>query len=470
MMQNLKFPNNFLWGGATAAFQIEGAWNEGGKGVTTLDMLDHGGRNIKKNVLNEIPKFSLYHTAIDFYHTYPDDIKLLSELGVKALRISISWARIFPNGDDSEPNETGLAFYDKVLDELLKYNIQPVVTINHFDLPINLSIKYGGWKNKKLINLYRKYAQTIFLRYRNKVKYWLTFNEINISLKSPYIGAGVLLNENDDKEKVIFQALHNQFVASAFAVADGHKINPDFKIGMMLAGQITYPYSANPDDSLKAYQEDELSFLCSDVQVKGKYPKWVLNYWEKNNIHIDTTADELKIIADNKVDFIGISYYSSKCTSVDDKLKKEYVKGNIFDTLKNPYLKQTEWGWQEDPVGLRLLLNRLWNRYNLPIFIVENGLGAKDTVTSSNKINDQYRIEYLNQHINAVAQAINDGIEIIGYLIWGIIDLVSASEGQMSKRYGVIYVDIDDNGCGSGKRLKKESFYWFKKTIENNGN
>ncbi len=468
MINQRRFPDTFLWGGASAAFQVEGAWEEDGKGPTTCDLIK-GGKNLKDSIPKSFPKTSLYYKGIDFYHRYKEDIALLKEMGVKAYRLSICWARIFPKGIETEPNETGLQFYDDVLDELIRSGIEPVVTINHFDLPLYLSEQYGGWRDRRLVEYYEHYCETIFRRYKDKVKYWMTFNEINISLKIPFVGGGIRFKEGENREQVIYQALHHQFLASAKAVKMGHEINPDFKIGMMLAGHITYPMTSNPKDYWKAYREDNDSLFCADVQAKGRYPQRMWNEWEKKNIQIAMGGDDLDIIEKNTADFIGISYYASKCTSADPEMQKNFIEGNIFDTLPNPYLEKSEWGWQMDPTGLRILLNQLNDRYGKPIFIVENGLGARDTVNQDGTIDDMYRIDYLEKHISSVADALDDGVDVIGYLMWGIIDLVSASNCLMSKRYGTVYVDLDDEGQGTLERRKKKSFEWYRNVIEHNG-
>lgn len=474
-MENLikKFPEGFLWGGATAANQCEGAYNEGGKGLSTADILTSGSRTTPRRITPVLEEGAYYpsHEAIDFYHRYKEDIKLFAEMGFKVFRMSIAWTRIFPNGDDAEPNEEGLKFYDNVFAELKKYNIEPLVTISHYEAPYNLTKKYNGWANRKVIDFYVKYCETIFKRYRDVVKYWLTFNEIN-ALTMPFgtfiagaimpEGNGELTNSESNNEQIRYQALHHQLVASAKAVKLGHEINKNFKIGCMIAYMCTYPLTCKPEDVLLAQQKDNLSnFLCSDVQVRGAYPGFAKRYFKENNINIVMEEDDEKTLKEGCVDFYTFSYYMSNCISSDPN--QEEIGGNLSMGLKNPYLKASDWGWQIDPKGLRWSLNNIYNRYQIPIMVVENGLGAVDTVEADGSINDDYRIEYLREHIKEMKEAIADGVDLIGYTTWGCIDLVSASTGEMEKRYGFIYVDKDNEGKGTLKRIPKKVFIGIRK-------
>ncbi|APO46388.1 6-phospho-beta-glucosidase [Paenibacillus xylanexedens] len=469
------FPENFLWGGATAANQLEGAYLEGGKGLTTVDLIPIGANrwNIALGNLDSYePKtgeFYPSHEAIDFYHRYKEDIALFAEMGFKCLRLSIAWARIFPNGDEAEPNEAGLQFYDDVFDELLKYNIEPVVTICHFDVPVHLVETYGGWKNRKMIGFFEKYAATLFNRYSNKVKYWMTFNEINMLLHLPYIGAGIVLQDGENKDQVLYQAAHHELVASALAVKACHEIIPGAQIGCMLAAGMVYPYSSNPDDVWKAMEKDRESFFFIDVQSKGAYPGYTKRFFRENDIWIDMQPEDAEILMQNTVDYIGFSYYASRCTSTDPEILKDSTEGNVFGSVKNPYLQASEWGWTIDPKGLRITCNQLHDRYGKPLFIVENGLGATDVLLDNDSVEDDYRIEYLNSHFAEMAEAIQDGVELIGYTSWGPIDLVSAGTGEMKKRYGYIYVDRNNDGTGTLRRVKKKSFHWYKDVIASNG-
>lgn len=470
-----SFPDNFLWGGATAANQIEGAYLDDGKGLTTVDLLPTGPKrnDIAKGKLDSFNpiegEFYPSHQAIDFYNRYKEDIALFAEMGFKCFRLSISWARIFPNGDDSEPNEAGLQFYDDVFDELLKYNIEPVVTICHFDIPVNLIKNYGGWKNRKMIDLFERYSKTLFNRYKNKVKYWMTFNEINMLLHLPYTGAGIVFEEGENKDQVLYQAAHHELLASALAVKACHEIIPDAMIGCMLAAGCAYPYSSNPDDMLKVIEMERDSYFLIDVQSKGVYPEYAKRFFRENNIELQFEDGDLELLKQHTVDYIGFSYYASRCTSADPEVLKNFTDGNIFGSVVNPYLETSEWGWTIDPKGIRITCNQIYDRYGKPLFIVENGLGAKDKLLDDDTVEDDYRIDYLDRHFAEIAEAIQDGVDIIGYTSWGPIDLVSNGTGEMDKRYGYIYVDRNNDGSGTLRRIKKKSFYWYKNIIANNG-
>lgn len=474
-MKNNKMPDGFLWGGATAANQCEGAYLEGGKGLSIIDIVPAGKNRFpvmmgKMKVLDCLEdEFYPSHEAIDFYHHYKEDIALFAEMGFKCFRLSISWTRIFPNGDDNEPNEAGLKFYDDVFDECLKYGIEPLVTITHFDVPVNLIEKLGSWRNREMVTLYERLCEVLFTRYKDKVKYWLTFNEINMLLHLPFIGAGLSFEEGDDKKTLKYQAAHHQLVASAKVTKLAKSINPGFQIGCMLAAGSTYPHTCEPNDVFEALEKDRENYFFTDVQSRGKYPNYALKMFEREGIELQLEDDDLKVLEENTVDFVSFSYYSSRVASADPKVN-EKTEGNVFASIKNPYLKASEWGWQIDPVGLRTTLNNIYDRYQKPLFIVENGLGAVDVVEEDGSINDDYRIDYLQKHIEAMKDAVNiDGVDLLGYTPWGCIDLVSASTGEMKKRYGFIYVDKDNQGKGSLKRSKKKSFDWYKKVIASNG-
>ena len=470
----MAFPKEFLWGGAIAANQAEGAYLEGGKGLTTVDLLPTGKKRFDI-MLGNLPsyeplkgEFYPSHEAIDFYHRYKEDIALFAEMGFKALRLSISWARIFPNGDDSTPNEEGLKFYDEIFDELINYGIEPVVTIAHFDVPIGLVKKYGSWKNRKLVGFFETYAKTLFKRYQEKVKYWMTFNEINMLLHLPFVGAGLVFEEGEDQTKIKYQAAHHQLVASSLAVKAAQEVNPDMKVGCMLAAGQTYPYSCNPDDVLSAMEKDRESFFFIDVQSRGKYPGYAKRFFKENNITIKMEEQDEEILAKYTVDYIGFSYYASRTTSTNPDINK-HTAGNVFGSIENPYLDKSEWGWTIDPKGFRITANQLYDRYQKPLFVVENGLGAIDTIDENGEIQDDYRIDYMRKHVSEMGEAIKDGVEIIGYTSWGPIDIVSASTGEMKKRYGYIYVDKDNEGNGTLTRSKKKSFNWYKNVIASNG-
>jgi 6-phospho-beta-glucosidase len=466
-----QLPKGFLWGGAVAANQCEGAWNVDGKGVSTADVATGGAVDKAREYTDGVIEGKYYpsHEAIDFYHHYKGDIALLAEMGFKCFRTSIAWTRIFPIGDEAEPNEEGLKFYDNLFDECLKYGIEPVVTISHYEMPYGLVEKYGAWRDRRLVDFYVNYCKTIFTRYKDKVKYWMTFNEINVITLHPFIPAGIKLKEGENKEQVIYQAAHHQLVASAKAVKLGHEINPDFKIGCMLLYPLTYAETCNPDDVQAANEAMNNHYFFTDVHVRGYYPNYKKRYFERNNITINMEAEDEEILKQGKVDYIGFSYYMT-LVATSDKEKQSAAGGNMLGGIKNPYLKASDWGWQVDPVGLRISLNNLYDRYQVPLFIVENGFGAVDKVEEDGSINDDYRIDYLRKHIIEMKKAVAiDGVELLGYTPWGCIDLISAGTGEMKKRYGFIYVDKDNEGKGTLERSRKKSFYWYKKVIATNG-
>ncbi|MGL4570446.1 MAG: 6-phospho-beta-glucosidase [Clostridium sp.] len=467
----MKFSENFLWGGAVAANQCEGAYDVDGKGLSTADVMTAGSKTVRREITDGIVDNKNYpsHEAIDFYHRYKDDIKMLAEMGFKCFRLSINWTRIFPNGDDEIANEAGLKFYDDVFDECIKYSIEPVVTISHYETPYNLTKKYGAWRSRKCIDFYVNYCKTIFKRYKDKVKYWMTFNEINCIALMPFIPAGIILEKGENQAQVSYQAAHHQFIASAKAVKIGHEINPNFKIGMMMLYPLTYAETCNPLDNLAQMKMMDIHYLFSDVQAKGYYTNKAKKFLASKNVILKMEDGDEEILKEGKVDYVGFSYYMSMIAS-SNQLGKEVSLGNMLAGVKNPYLKASDWGWQIDPVGLRLSLNDLYDRYQLPVFLVENGLGAHDKVEADGSIHDSYRIEYLREHIKQMKLAVNeDGVDLMGYTPWGCIDLVSASTGEMEKRYGFIYVDKDNEGKGTLNRSRKDSFYWYKKVIETNG-
>jgi len=457
-----EFPQDFLWGGALAANQAEGAYREDGKGLTTSDMQPQG---ILGPVVQRQPgDASIKDIAIDFYHRYPEDISLFAEMGFTCLRVSIAWARLFPQGDEQVPNEAGLAWYDKLFDELARHGIQPLVTLSHYEMPWGLVQNYGGWGNRQLITFFERYARTVFARYRSKVKLWLTFNEINMSLHAPLTGVGL---QGDVSQAEIYQAIHHQLVASALAVKACHELIPDARIGNMLLGGLLYPLTCKPDDVLAALQENQRWQFFGDVQCRGRYPGYIKRYFREQNITLCTEPADFEALS-HTVDFVSFSYYMSGCATADASQAAK-LRGNILDMVPNPHLDSSEWGWQIDPVGLRTLLNLLWDRYQKPLFIVENGLGAQDKPDADGQIHDDYRIRYVNDHLVQVWEAINDGVEVMGYTYWGPIDLVSASKAEMTKRYGFIYVDRHQDGSGTLKRSRKKSFYWYRDVIRSRG-
>ncbi|NRF63187.1 glycoside hydrolase family 1 protein [Vibrio coralliilyticus] len=455
------FPKHFLWGGAIAANQVEGSFDLDGKGLSTSDMLPNG--ILSPHQTRQQRTEGIKDLAIDFYQRYPEDIALFNEMGFNCLRLSIAWTRIFPNGDESEPNEEGLAYYDRIFDELAKHDITPFVTLSHYEMPYALVENYGGWASRELIGFFERYARTVFERYQNKVKLWLTFNEINMSLHAPFTGVGLA---EEASEQAIYQAIHHQLVANAKAVKLCHEIIPDAKIGNMLLGALNYPYTCNPDDVIAAMQENNKWLFFGDVQTRGRYPGYMLRYFREKGIEIDMQPGDVEELASASVDFISFSYYASGCASADPKQKEV---GNIVDSVPNPYLEKSQWGWLIDPKGLRILLNFLYDRYQKPLFIVENGLGARDEINANGEIEDDYRIAYLNDHLVQAREAILDGVELMGFTSWGPIDLVANSTAEMSKRYGYIYVDRHDDGSGTLERKRKKSFFWYQDVIRTHG-
>lgn len=466
---------NFLWGGATAANQAEGGVLEGGRGLSNVDLLPTG-PDRKKVASGDLEmlewKDGYYYPAkeaIDMYHRYMEDIQLFAEMGFKVYRMSLSWSRIFPNGDDLEPNEEGLVFYESIFEELKKHNIEPLVTIAHFDVPIHLTKEYGGWRNRKLVDFYSRYAETVLKRYKGLVKYWLTINEINILLHQPFVGGGIVFKEGENKLEINYQAAHHQLLASALATKIAHEVDSENMVGCMLAGGSHYPYTCRPEDYQEAINRDREGYFFIDVQARGKYPNYALKKFEREGLNIQMEEGDHAILAASPVDFVTFSYYCSRTVSAHSE---DYAQatGNLFPSIKNEHLPSTEWGWQIDPLGLRNSLNQMYDRYQKPLFIVENGLGAIDIPDENGYVADDYRIDYLKKHVQALKDAVEiDGVELLGYTTWGCIDLVAASTGQMSKRYGFIYVDRDDEGKGTLNRTKKKSFEWYKKVIASNG-
>lgn len=468
---------DFLWGGAVAAHQLEGGWQEGGKGISLADVMTAGGNGIPRKITDGVQDGLIYpnHDAIDFYHHYEDDIRLFAEMGFKCFRTSIAWTRIFPNGDEEEPNEAGLQFYDDMFDCMKRYGIEPVITISHFEMPYHLVKQYGGFRNRKCIDFFVKFAKTCFERYKHKVKYWMTFNEINnqSDFKSQnwaFMNSGVLWTEEeqDKKEQLMYQAAHYELVASAKAVAIGHEINPDFMIGCMIAMVPIYPYSCDPKDMMLSVSAMQKRYWFADVHARGKYPRYLEQYWKNNHISLDITEDDRLCLKKGCVDYIGFSYYMSFAVRYEDS-NPEYLYTDAA-RVTNPHIKKSDWGWPVDPEGLRYSLNWLYDRYGIPLFVVENGIGAYDKVEADGSIHDPYRVDYLHRHIQAMKACVEkDGVDLLGYTPWGCIDLVSASSGEMEKRYGFIYVDKDNQGNGTLQRSRKDSFFWFQKVIQSNG-
>lgn len=461
------FPKNFLWGGAVAANQCEGAYQEDGKGLSVQDVLPRGIRGSRTKLPTEE---NLKLEAIDFYHRYPQDIKMFAEMGFKVFRTSIAWSRIFPKGDEEQPNEAGLEFYDRLFEECRKYGIEPLVTLSHYETPLYLAETYNGWTDRRMIGFYERYVRTVFKRYRGKVKYWLTFNEINSLLHAPFMSGGIA-NMQGLTEQDLYQAAHHELVASALATKIGHEMMPDAMIGCMILSMPTYPLTPSPDDVIAAMDAEHRNYFYGDVHVRGKYPGYMKRYFREHGIQIQFAPEDEEILK-NTVDFVSFSYYMSVCATSDPEKQKKGL-GNLLGGVPNPTLKASDWGWQIDPKGLRYVLNMFYDRYQKPLFIVENGLGAVDVLNedeNGNKtVEDDYRIQYLKDHLIQVGEAVQDGVEIMGYTSWGCIDVVSASTAELKKRYGYIYVDRNDDGTGTMERYKKKSFYWYQKVIESNG-
>ncbi|MCY3027796.1 6-phospho-beta-glucosidase [Aerococcus sp. JJEM-2022a] len=471
-----KLSDDFLWGGAVAAHQLEGAWNVGGKGVSVADVMTGAKHGQEREITDGVVEGKHYpnHDGIDHYHHYKEDIALFAEMGFKFFRTSIAWTRIFPNGDESAPNEEGLQFYDDLFDECLKHNIEPVVTLSHFELPLHIVEEYGGFRNRQVIDLFVRFATACFARYKDKVKYWMTFNEINNQADyerdfTLFTNSGIKIKEGEDREEIMHQAAHYELVASAKAVQIGHAINPDFEIGCMVNFQPIYPLNSKPEDVLQAQKAMQKRYYFSDVHVFGEYPEYMKAFFKRKNFDLDITDNDLEILKAGKVDYVGFSYYKSATIQHQDE-NTYYDYNESHDLVENPHLDRSDWDWEIDPIGLRVSMNWLYDRYRIPLFIVENGFGAIDEVGEDGVVHDDYRIEYLGQHIQEMEKAIvEDGVKCLGYTTWGCIDLVSAGTGELRKRYGFIYVDKHDDGSGSLERKPKDSFYWYKEVIDSQG-
>lgn len=478
MFKEYKMPSNFLWGGAIAANQAEGGFGLGGKGVSLADLHpyypdktneeisieQHKGTSVaqvKANLIDEKSYYPKRH-GIDFYHTYPEDLALLAEMGFKTFRTSIDWTRIFPTGEETEPNQDGLAYYDALIDKILELGMEPIITMLHYETPVSITLKYGGWNNRSVIDLFVKYGKAILDRYQDKVKYWIVINQINLIQFEPFNSTAIPYDTVDNYEEASYQAIHNQFLASAKIYEYGKKINSDMQIGTMVADCTAYPFSCDPDDINLAMRRNRMEYFYTDVQFRGEYPKYALNYFKENNIHIDITNEDKEVLKNNTMDYLAISYYYPQM--VDSK-KNDM---NPASVTPNPNLKANPWGWAVDPKGLYNSLSQYWDRYGKEIIIAENGFGMYDELVEG-EVHDDYRISYLSGHVEEMKRAMYDGVSVIAYCAWGPIDIVSCSSAQMEKRYGFIYVDLDNEGQGSGERIKKDSFYWYKKVIETNG-
>jgi 6-phospho-beta-glucosidase len=465
--ETTPFPAGFLWGGATAANQVEGGYDAGGKGLSIQDVLPQGLSGPRSDAPTPL---NLKHEAVDFYHRYAEDIALFAEMGFGVYRFSIAWSRIFPNGDDAEPNEEGLAFYDRVLDELEKHGIQPLVTISHYETPLGLADRYNGWVSRDLIGFYERYVRTLFARYGSRVTHWLTFNEINSLVHAPFMSGGITTPRDQLSDQDLYQAMHHELVASALATKIGHEMVPGIQIGCMILAMPAYPLTPSPDDVLAVMEADHANLMFGDVHARGRYPGYALRALAEKGIELDITDEDREILS-HTVDFVSFSYYMSVAETADREARVEGA-GNIMGGVHNPTLPASEWGWQIDPIGLRIVLNQFWDRWQKPLFVVENGIGARDELVEVDgrlTVQDDYRISYLNDHLVQVGEALRDGVEVLGYTAWGCIDIVSASTAQMSKRYGLIYVDRNDDGSGTLARHRKKSFGWYAEVIRTNG-
>ena len=463
-----KFREGFLWGGATAANQYEGAYLEDGKGLAVTDVLEVGKDrfiNVDKNLDIKEDRYYPSHVGIDFYHRYKEDIAYFKEMGFKCYRTSFAWSRIFPTGEEETPNAAGLAFYDAVIDELLEAGIEPVITLSHYETPLALVKKYGGWDNRALIECFDRYSKTLYKHFKGRVKYWMTFNEINCVLKLPILGGGLHIKEGENALQRQYQAAHNMFVANSLAIKSGHEIDPTNQIGCMLSLSTSYPNTCNPEDVFETYQLRRKSLFFSDVMLKGEYPTYIHRVWDENDVHVKMENGDLELIKAYTNDYLSFSYYMTS-THVAGMKVRANTGGNVG--AENPYLEKSKWGWPIDPTGFRYVCNELQDRYGKPMFVAENGLGADDEIVNG-KIHDLERMDYLKKHVEAMMEAVADGCDIFGYTWWGPIDIVSAGTGEMKKRYGFIYVDRDNDGVGSLERIKKDSFDYYKKLISSNG-
>ncbi|CAM4247088.1 glycoside hydrolase family 1 protein [Weissella hellenica] len=478
MFKDFQFPKDFLWGGAIAANQAEGGFGIDDKGVSVADVHRYYPEKsneeihkeqlkgmtlaqVKENIEDKKNYYPKRH-GIDFYHKYPEDLELLADMGFKSFRTSIDWTRIFPTGEENEPNEAGLQYYDHLIDKIISLGMEPIVTMLHYETPIEITLKHGGWHNRDVIDLFVKYGKVILDRYKDKVKYWIVINQINLIQLEPFNSTAIAYDTVDDYRAASFQAVHNQFVASAKIYEYAKSIRPDLMIGTMIADCTAYPYSCAPDDIILAMKRNRMQYFFTDVQFQGEYPQYALNYFKENNINLTITEDDKEVLRDNTMDYLAVSYYYSQM--VDSKRNTM----DLASTTPNPNLKANPWGWAVDPQGLYNSLSQYWDRYHKQLLIAENGFGMYDKVENG-KIHDDYRIDYVTKHLLAIKKAMYDGAQVIGYCAWGPIDIVSCSSAQMDKRYGFIYVDLDNEGNGTGNRLKKDSFYWYKKVISSNG-
>lgn len=470
------FPKDFMWGGAFAANQMEGAWQEDGKGLCLADINEFvDGVALDQKCNTEITtafvraaissenRIFPKRRGIDFYHRYREDLALLGKdgLGLNTYRTSINWARIFPNGDEEQPNEAGLRFYDKLFDEVIKNGMTPMITMSHYEMPVHLALEYNGWCNKKLIDFFFRFGKTLLDRYHGKVKHWIIVNQINLIRHESFNHLGIPEDRVGNLEEAKMQGVVNEMISCAKITEYAHRHYPEAAIGMMMCGGPAYAATCDPEDVLAALKRNQMEFFYSDVLLRGNIPGYAYRYFSDNGFHIEISTEENDLLK-NTSDFMSFSYYY---TRVYDAA----CMRNGQDAYRNEKLPANPWGWSVDPVGLRILLNEYYDRYQKPIYITENGIGLKDALSPDGKIHDPYRIDYYRQHIIQMREAIRDGVDLRGYYLWAPIDIVSCSSSEMSKRYGFVYVDLDDYGKGSGARIKKDSYEWLEKAIRSNG-
>ena len=471
------FPEGFLWGGAIAACQAEGAYDVDGRGLSTSDLRCYtkgfDRANIEKEggdtlagiraTVADTESFFPKRYGIDFYHTYKEDLGLMQELGLRAFRTSVSWSRIFPQGDEEEPNEAGLTFYDRLFNEIVADGMVPVITMSHYDIPLHLVTEYGGFANREVIKLFCRYAKVLLERYHDLVKYWIVFNQVNLLPTVRFGSLGLYDDQAENMEELMYQAVHHQMVAAAQTKLMARRIDPTLHIGTMMADGTFYPATCRPADVVLTMQKNRMQYFFTDVQLRGEYPVYALRYFKEHGYDIKILPEDEELLRDNTMDFLGISYYSSKIVDSDVNTIAP------FEASQNPNLEPTPWEWRADPLGFYNSISQYWDRYEVPIMIAENGFGALDEVEPDGSIHDSYRIDYLRKHVEQLRECVKDGVDVIAYLSWGPIDIVSSSSAEMSKRYGYVYVDRDDFGNGSQKRLKKDSFYWYQHVIQTNG-
>lgn len=487
----MSFPEGFLWGGDISAAQCEGAWNEGGKAPIEADYLLGGSKKSMRfawyrlpdgaegktmQMAGQLPAGARYilqdgafypnHRSVDFYHRYREDIALFAELGIKAINLSVSWARIYPNGVAGGVNQKGLDYYRDLLTLCREHNIEPIVTLYKYDLPVFYLEDWGGWSNRALIDEYVTFATTCLKEFRGLAHYWITFNELNVLKLMAKINP---VATAEDRQRV-YEESHNQLVASARVVAAGHEIDAENKLGCMCAGMFGYTYTSDPIDAAlvqRGAQDDFYYF--ADTIVRGAYPSFAVRTREADGATLDISEEDAAALQAGKADFLPFSYYATSCRTIHGE-GLDRAKGNlVLSSVKNPYLETSAWGWQIDAEGLKTFLHELYDRYQIPLLIAENGLGVDECPDERGRIHDDYRIDYLGKHLVKAGEAIDEGVDLIGYTMWSLIDLVSFSSGELKKRYGLIYVDADDEGNGTFDRLRKDSFYWYQRVISTNG-